>query len=86
MYVGVCLWWQGYLGEPPAACDHGVTLSPETLAPQTSENCFFLNVTILFLFPELWDTVLDNCWVTKKIQVEFEELLQTKHMVDCRRG
>ncbi|ELW71002.1 PDZ domain-containing protein 8 [Tupaia chinensis] len=42
------------------------------------ETCYFLNAAILFLFRELRDTALTRCWVTKKIKVEFEELLQTK--------
>uniref|UniRef100_A0A2K6EKT0 PDZ domain-containing protein 8 n=1 Tax=Propithecus coquereli TaxID=379532 RepID=A0A2K6EKT0_PROCO len=51
---------------------------PETPAPPTRETCYFLNATILFLFRELRDTALTRRWVTKKIKVEFEELLQTK--------
>lgn len=47
-------------------------------APPTRETCYFLNATILFLFRELRDTALARRWVTKKIKVEFEELLQTK--------
>ncbi|XP_077635648.1 PDZ domain-containing protein 8 [Crocuta crocuta] len=46
--------------------------------PPTRETCYFLNATILFLFRELRDTALARRWVTKKIKVEFEELLQTK--------
>ncbi|XP_035962417.1 PDZ domain-containing protein 8 [Halichoerus grypus] len=52
--------------------------APETPAPPTRETCYFLNATILFLFRELRDTALARRWVTKKIKVEFEELLQTK--------
>ncbi|XP_025906279.1 PDZ domain-containing protein 8 [Nothoprocta perdicaria] len=52
--------------EPPAAPS-----SPE-------ETCHFLNAIFLFLFRELRDTALVRNWVTKKIKVEFEELLQTK--------
>uniref|UniRef100_A0A8D1EV15 PDZ domain-containing protein 8 n=1 Tax=Sus scrofa TaxID=9823 RepID=A0A8D1EV15_PIG len=56
----------------------GATPTPETPAPPTRETCYFLNATILFLFRELRDTALARRWVTKKIKVEFEELLQTK--------
>lgn len=42
------------------------------------ETCGFLNAIFLFLFRELRDTPLVRHWVTKKIRVEFEELLQTK--------
>ena len=49
-----------------------------TPAPPTRETCYFLNAIILFLFRELRDTALARRWVTKKIKVEFEELLQTK--------
>lgn len=54
------------------------TPAPETPYPPTRETCYFLNATILFLFRELRDTALARRWVTKKIKVEFEELLQTK--------
>ncbi|XP_053730928.1 PDZ domain-containing protein 8 [Synchiropus splendidus] len=42
------------------------------------ETCCFLNAIFLFLFRELRDTPLVRHWLTKKIKVEFEELLQTK--------
>ncbi|KAK2843741.1 hypothetical protein Q7C36_011956 [Tachysurus vachellii] len=42
------------------------------------ETCGFLNAIFLFLFRELRDTPVVRHWVTKKIRVEFEELLQTK--------
>ncbi|XP_035462840.2 PDZ domain-containing protein 8 [Scophthalmus maximus] len=42
------------------------------------ETCNFLNAIFLFLFRELRDTPLLRHWLTKKIKVEFEELLQTK--------
>ncbi|KAF5896648.1 PDZ domain-containing protein 8, partial [Clarias magur] len=42
------------------------------------ETCGFLNAIFLFLFRELRDTPLVRHWITKKIRVEFEELLQTK--------
>lgn len=54
------------------------TPTPDSPAPPTRETCYFLNATILFLFRELRDTALARRWVTKKIKVEFEELLQTK--------
>uniref|UniRef100_A0A2I3HHX5 PDZ domain-containing protein 8 n=1 Tax=Nomascus leucogenys TaxID=61853 RepID=A0A2I3HHX5_NOMLE len=67
--------------EPSGAAPEGgatPTAAPETPAPPTRETCYFLNATILFLFRELRDTALIRRWVTKKIKVEFEELLQTK--------
>ncbi|XP_075389987.1 PDZ domain-containing protein 8 [Tenrec ecaudatus] len=65
--------------EPSAgAPEGGATPGPETPGPPTRETCYFLNATILFLFRELRDTALARRWVTKKIKVEFEELLQTK--------
>lgn len=42
------------------------------------ETCNFLNAIFLFLFRELRDTPMVRHWLTKKIRVEFEELLQTK--------
>ncbi|XP_008825550.1 PDZ domain-containing protein 8 [Nannospalax galili] len=54
------------------------TATPDGPTPPTRETCYFLNATILFLFRELRDTALTRRWVTKKIKVEFEELLQTK--------
>ncbi|XP_042545060.1 PDZ domain-containing protein 8 [Dipodomys spectabilis] len=58
----------------------GATPAPaaDPPSPPTRETCYFLNATILFLFRELRDTALARRWVTKKIKVEFEELLQTK--------
>nr|XP_061820670.1 PDZ domain-containing protein 8-like [Nerophis lumbriciformis] len=43
-----------------------------------AESCNFLNAIFLFLFRELRDTPVVRHWLTKKIKVEFEELLQTK--------
>eukprot|EP00061_Rhincodon_typus_P012344 g38014.t1 len=43
-----------------------------------AESCHFLNAIFLFLFRELRDTPIVRHWLTKKIKVEFEELLQTK--------
>lgn len=69
-------------GEEPASgsgsLEAGPTPTPDSPAPPTRETCYFLNATILFLFRELRDTALARRWVTKKIKVEFEELLQTK--------
>lgn len=55
-------------------------LSPPPVLPSQTEpeTCGFLNAIFLFLFRELRDTPLVRHWVTKKIRVEFEELLQTK--------
>ncbi|XP_051936980.1 PDZ domain-containing protein 8 [Hippocampus zosterae] len=55
---------------PPAHSDSVDADKPET--------CHFLNAIFLFLFRELRDTPLVRHWLTKKIKVEFEELLQTK--------
>ncbi|KAM4636163.1 PDZ domain-containing protein 8 [Discoglossus pictus] len=46
--------------------------------PARPETCHFLNAIFLFLFRELRDTALLRRWVTKKIKVEFEELLLTR--------
>ncbi|KAM4702574.1 PDZ domain-containing protein 8 [Rhinophrynus dorsalis] len=43
-----------------------------------TESCHFLNAIFLFLFRELRDTVLLRRWLTKKIRVELEELLQSR--------
>lgn len=68
--------------EEPAAgsfeAGASTTPTPDSPSPPTLETCYFLNATILFLFRELRDTALARRWVTKKIKVEFEELLQTK--------
>ena len=50
----------------------------EPLDPSKPETCNFLNAIFLFLFRELQDTPVVRHWLTKKIKVEFEELLQTK--------
>ncbi|KAM8924101.1 PDZ domain-containing protein 8 isoform 2-T2 [Pelodytes ibericus] len=42
------------------------------------ETCHFLNAIFLFLFRELRDTALLRRWLTRKITVEFEELLLTR--------
>ncbi|XP_033978281.1 PDZ domain-containing protein 8 [Trematomus bernacchii] len=43
-----------------------------------AETCNFLNAIFLFLFREFRETPVVRHWLTKKIKVEFEELLQTK--------
>ncbi|XP_010890558.1 PDZ domain-containing protein 8 [Esox lucius] len=50
----------------------------EPLHSSKPETCNFLNAIFLFLFRELRDTPVVRHWLTKKIKVEFEELLQTK--------
>ncbi|NXC34949.1 PDZD8 protein, partial [Campylorhamphus procurvoides] len=51
---------------------------PPPAPSSREETCHFLNAIFLFLFRELRDTALVRDWVTKKIKVEFEELLQAK--------
>ncbi|XP_059374856.1 PDZ domain-containing protein 8-like [Carassius carassius] len=55
---------------PPSLSDSQHTSKTET--------CDFLNAIFLFLFRELRDTPVIKHWITKKIKVEFEELLLTK--------
>uniref|UniRef100_A0A8C1L5Z4 PDZ domain containing 8 n=1 Tax=Cyprinus carpio TaxID=7962 RepID=A0A8C1L5Z4_CYPCA len=55
---------------PPSLSD-----SPHT---SKAETCDFLNAIFLFLFREFRDTPVIRHWITKKIKVEFEELLLTK--------
>ncbi|TDH00992.1 hypothetical protein EPR50_G00175570 [Perca flavescens] len=55
---------------PPSHSEPADAAKPET--------CNFLNAIFLFLFRELRDTPVVRHWLTKKIKVEFEELLQTK--------
>ncbi|XP_056623883.1 PDZ domain-containing protein 8 [Triplophysa dalaica] len=50
----------------------------DSLHTSKAETCDFLNAIFLFLFRELRDTPVVRNWITKKIKVEFEELLQTK--------
>uniref|UniRef100_A0A8C5P5G2 PDZ domain-containing protein 8 n=1 Tax=Jaculus jaculus TaxID=51337 RepID=A0A8C5P5G2_JACJA len=72
------LYGGGVGGAEEPSPEGGGGTSPDAAAPPTTETCYFLNATILFLFRELRDTALTRRWVTKKIKVEFEELLQTK--------
>ncbi|XP_060097529.1 PDZ domain-containing protein 8 [Heteronotia binoei] len=58
---------------------HQLPVQPqEPLVESTEETLYWLNAICLFLFRELRDTSLVRHWVTRKIKVEFEELLQTK--------
>ncbi|XP_062928120.1 PDZ domain-containing protein 8 [Mobula hypostoma] len=63
--------------EPPASPDSACS-APGTGGGGKPESCHFLNAIFLFLFRELRDTPIVRHWITKKIKVEFEELLQTK--------
>ncbi|KAM4668482.1 PDZ domain-containing protein 8 isoform 1-T1 [Amazona ochrocephala] len=65
--------------EPSAKQQQQQQQQPEPPSdPCREETCHFLNAIFLFLFRELRDTALVRNWVTKKIKVEFEELLQAK--------
>ncbi|XP_029376461.1 PDZ domain-containing protein 8 [Echeneis naucrates] len=59
--------------QPPPPPPHS-----EPIDATKPETCNFLNAIFLFLFRELRDTPVVRHWLTKKIKVEFEELLQTK--------
>ncbi|KAM6105475.1 PDZ domain-containing protein 8 [Pterocles gutturalis] len=63
--------------EPSAKAQQPQPESPPA-SSSCEETCHFLNAIFLFLFRELRDTALVRNWVTKKIKVEFEELLQAK--------
>lgn len=67
-------------GPEPSAKQQQQQQPESTPAPseEEEETCHFLNAIFLFLFRELRDTALVRNWVTKKIKVEFEELLQAK--------
>ncbi|XP_053165454.1 PDZ domain-containing protein 8 [Hemicordylus capensis] len=54
------------------------TIQEPSQVESTEETLYWLNAICLFLFRELRDTSLVRHWVTRKIKVEFEELLQTK--------
>ncbi|OCT69738.1 PDZ domain-containing protein 8 [Xenopus laevis] len=61
--------------EPDASLRDYLKSEPAAAAP---ESCHFLNSIFLFLFRELRDTALLRRWLTKKIRVELEELLQSR--------
>ncbi|XP_043911477.1 PDZ domain-containing protein 8-like [Protopterus annectens] len=62
---------------PPKQQESSSTKQQDTVKSK-AETCNFLNAVFLFLFRELRSTAGVRRWVTKKIKVEFEELLQTK--------
>ncbi|NXX91193.1 PDZD8 protein, partial [Centropus bengalensis] len=64
--------------EPGQPSDPKQPQQAAELPPSCEETCHFLNAIFIFLFRELRDTALVRNWVTKKIKVEFEELLQAK--------
>ncbi|XP_059677032.1 PDZ domain-containing protein 8 isoform X2 [Gavia stellata] len=69
----------GSQASPEPAPGPAPASAPSPPAPSSrEETCHFLNAIFLFLFRELRDTALVRNWVTKKIKVEFEELLQAK--------
>lgn len=71
----------GCSGRPQEAAVSGSSPkqgSAEPMDAGRAETCNFLNAIFLFLFRELRDTPAVRHWITKKIKVEFEELLQTK--------
>lgn len=63
--------------EPPASPE-STSSAPGNGGSDKSDSCHFLNAIFLFLFRELRDTPIVRHWLTKKIKVEFEELLQTR--------
>ncbi|KAF1632452.1 PDZ domain-containing protein 8, partial [Eudyptes filholi] len=64
--------------QPPQPQQQQQQPEPPPAPSSREETCHFLNAIFLFLFRELRDTALVRNWVTKKIKVEFEELLQAK--------
>ncbi|XP_053366138.1 PDZ domain-containing protein 8 [Clarias gariepinus] len=68
----------GPLPSPPPSSPSPPHLLSSSSGQSEPETCGFLNAIFLFLFRELRDTPLVRHWITKKIRVEFEELLQTK--------
>uniref|UniRef100_UPI00398EC997 PDZ domain-containing protein 8 n=1 Tax=Pristiophorus japonicus TaxID=55135 RepID=UPI00398EC997 len=62
--------------EAPASPDSSCSVAGGS--SNKPESCHFLNAIFLFLFRELRDTSAVRHWLTKKIKVEFEELLQTR--------
>ncbi|XP_009568886.2 PDZ domain-containing protein 8 [Cuculus canorus] len=65
-------------GPEPGAKQPQQAAEPPPTPSSREETCHFLNAIFLFLFRELRDKPLVRHWVTKKIKVEFEELLQAK--------
>ncbi|XP_054060765.1 PDZ domain-containing protein 8 [Rissa tridactyla] len=65
-------------GPEPSAKQPPQQPEPPPAPSSREETCHFLNAIFLFIFRELRDTALIRNWVTKKIKVEFEELLQAK--------
>ncbi|KAM4730519.1 PDZ domain-containing protein 8 [Anableps anableps] len=65
-------------GSPKQQQQQPPPLHSELIDAGRTETCNFLNAIFLFLFRELRDTPVVRHWMTKKIKVEFEELLQTK--------
>nr|XP_034993410.1 PDZ domain-containing protein 8 [Zootoca vivipara] len=66
--------------QSPSKNDQGThsDSSSSSVVEFTEETLYWLNAICLFLFRELKDTAFVRHWVTRKIKVEFEELLQTK--------
>ncbi|XP_036593056.1 PDZ domain-containing protein 8 isoform X2 [Trichosurus vulpecula] len=69
---------EGSSGAGSGSGSSGGGPGPNSVEPRSVETCYFLNAIILFLFRELRDTAVARRWITKKIRVEFEELLQSK--------
>ncbi|CAG5136476.1 unnamed protein product, partial [Candidula unifasciata] len=70
---------------PPPKCDDVPTQLPEALILQLEhsslkqkEDCIWLNFLLQFLFSELRDSLLVRRFLTKKIQLEFEEVLRSR--------
>ncbi|XP_077438664.1 PDZ domain-containing protein 8 [Vanacampus margaritifer] len=65
-------------GSPKQQQQPSLPANSDSVDADKPETCHFLNAIFLFLFRELRDTPVVRHWLTKKIKVEFEELLQTK--------
>ncbi|XP_077351734.1 PDZ domain-containing protein 8 [Festucalex cinctus] len=65
-------------GSPKQQQQPSLPAHSDSVDADKPETCHFLNAIFLFLFRELRDTPVVRHWLTKKIKVEFEELLQTK--------
>ncbi|XP_055895570.1 PDZ domain-containing protein 8-like [Biomphalaria glabrata] len=70
---------------PPPTCERPRAVLPEVLKSRITqpnlkqkEDCIWLNFFFQFLFHELKDSLNVRRLITKKIQVEFEELLKSK--------